>query len=332
MQKARGRNNTSALFGVHQIPSTQQICNLLNPISPDRLAPVFVDVVESLHRHGALEGYRGAGDRVLIALDGTEYHCSASIHCPQCSTRTSTNGKTQYYYPAALIPVILAPDQAAVFPLPLEFVRPQDGQAKQDCARNAGTRWLHRWARSISVWRTTVLGDDLTAIRPFASNDLLLRDGDDALLVGWCELATTDAVGNGLCRNAWASSEPVTEAKVAAGRSRWKIKNENNPMFKTKGDNCEHNDGHGKQHLAALLASLILLAFLAHTVLDLLDRRYPAVRQHLSSHRTFCEHLRALTQYLPFESWDQLFDFMLAALQSAQPPPARRSGAKQGQI
>ena len=63
-------------------------------------------------------------------------------------------------------------------------------------------------------------------------------------------------------------------ALVVAGRSRWKIENENNNTLKTKGYNFEHNYGHGKQHLAALLASLILLAFLAHTVLDLLDQRY----------------------------------------------------------
>jgi len=294
MQKERGRNNAGALFGMHQIPSTQQIGNLLDPIAPDLLAPVFVDVVESLHRHGALEGYRSVDGRVLIALDGIEYHCSESIHCPQCSTRTPTNGKTQYH-PVALTPVILAPDQATLFPLPPEFVRPQDGQAKQDCALNAGTRWLHRWGRPISAWRTTVLGDDLYCHQPFCAqvlaqglaflfvclppshtllyewvadfertgevltltrtrwtgqqrltddpyrwlNDLPLRDGDDALLVGWCELTTTAAAGHGLYRNAWASSEPVTAANVVAlvvaARSHWKIENENNNTLKTKG-------------------------------------------------------------------------------------------------
>jgi hypothetical protein len=150
------------------------------------------------------------------------------------------------------------------------------------------------------------------------------RDGDDALWVGGCELTTPDVAGQVLYHNAWASSEPVTAANVVAlvvaARSRWKIENANNHTLKTKGYPFERNDGHGKPHLAALLASLILLAFLAHIVLDLLDRRYEAVRQHLPSRRTFFEHLRALTQYLPFESWDQLFDFMLETLQSAQPP------------
>lgn len=160
-------------------------------------------------------------------------------------------------------------------------------------------------------------------------NDLPLRDGDDALLVGCCELTTTDAAGNLLHRNAWASSVPVTKDNVvdlvADARSRWKVENENNNTLKTKGYNFEHNYGHGKQHRASLLASLMLLAFLAHTVLDLLDQPYRAIRQHLPSRRTFFEHLRALTLYMPFTSWDHLFDFMLEALQPAQPKPRRRS-------
>ena len=118
---------------------------------------------------------------------------------------------------------------------------------------------------------------------------------------------------------------------VAAGRSRWKIENENNNTLKTQGYRFEHNYGHGKQHLAAVLASLTLLAFLAHTVLDRLDQRYQAVRRHLPSRRTFFEHLRALAQYLPFDSWDHLFNFMLEALEPAQPPPARRSGTRRRQ-
>jgi hypothetical protein len=159
-------------------------------------------------------------------------------------------------------------------------------------------------------------------------NDVPLRDGEDALRVGWCELTTTDPTGRVLYRNAWATSHPLGPhnlvATVAAGRSRWKIENENNNTLKTKGYRFEHNYGHGKRHLSAVLASLILLAFLVHTVLDLLDRGYRAVRARLPSRTTFFEHLRALLQYLPFESWERLLDFMLEALSPTPPKtPAR---------
>jgi hypothetical protein len=58
IQKEHGENNASALFGVHRIPSTQQIGNLLDPISADQLAPVFFELIEALHRHDALGNSR----------------------------------------------------------------------------------------------------------------------------------------------------------------------------------------------------------------------------------------------------------------------------------
>ena len=87
-----------------------------------------------------------------------------------------------------------------------------------------------------------------------------LRDGEDALSVDWCELITTDEAGKTLYRNSFASSLPVSADNVreivAAGRTRWKIENENNNTLKTKGYRFEHNFGHGQQHLSATLASM----------------------------------------------------------------------------
>ena len=148
--------------------------------------------------------------------------------------------------------------------------------------------------------------------------DLPLKNGVDALLVSWCELVTTDANGKVGYRNAWATSHRIDADNVvalaAAGRARWKIENENNNTLKTKGYHFEHNFGHGKQHLSNLLATMILMAFLLHTALDLLDVRYRAVRVALPSRRTFFEHVRALLHYLPFDNWDHLITFMLNSL------------------
>jgi hypothetical protein len=50
-----------------------------------------------------------------------------------------------------------------------------------------------------------------------------LRDRDDALMVNWCELTTTDAAGQVLYRNAWATSHRIDHSNVqavtAAGRA-----------------------------------------------------------------------------------------------------------------
>ena len=104
MQYERGANNAGTLFGVDQIPSDQQIRNRLDPIPPESVFEVFVEFVEALYEPGALASHRGPHGGVMIAFDGVQYHSSKTIHCPQCSTRTLSNGQTHYY----LFPLNLA--------------------------------------------------------------------------------------------------------------------------------------------------------------------------------------------------------------------------------
>jgi hypothetical protein len=66
-----------------------------------------------------------------------------------------------------------------------------------------------------------------------------------------------------------------------------------------------------------VLVTLMLLAFLTHTVLQLCDHAYQQVRLLLATRKTFFDDLRALTGYLFFASWDALLDFMLTHLEPA---------------
>ena len=122
MQQERGRNNATSLFGVHRIPSDPQIRNLLDPVAPHHLYPLLIDTVEGLYRLGELESHRALAG-LLVALDGTEYFTSEAISCPGCSTRTLANGKTEHVH-AVITPVVVAPGQEAVFPLPPEVLCP----------------------------------------------------------------------------------------------------------------------------------------------------------------------------------------------------------------
>lgn len=150
-----------------------------------------------------------------------------------------------------------------------------------------------------------------------------LRKSDDALRVNWCEIRETDDKGKVIYLNSFITDFAIGDHNiielVEAGRSRWKIENENNNTLKTKGYNFEHNFGHGKKHLASVLAALILLAFLAHTVLDFFDACYRLLREHLSSRKMFFDDIRALTRYLCFESWKDLLEFMLEQLEIPVP-------------
>jgi len=141
-------------------------------------------------------------------------------------------------------------------------------------------------------------------------NQVPLRDSDDALLVNWCELVITNAKGKIIYQNA---------AIVTAGRTRWKVENENNNTLKTKGYNLEHNFGHGQNQLAAFLATLNILSLLFHTLLALNDIKYRLLRAHLSTRKTFFDDLRALTRYVCFDSWDHLLTFMIEGLELEVP-------------
>ena len=146
-------------------------------------------------------------------------------------------------------------------------------------------------------------------------NQVPLRDAKDALNVNWCEITTTDKNDKVLYKNSFATSLPIDDKNVIdiieAGRSRWKIENENNNVLKNNGYHFEHNYGHGKNFLSNILATLNILAFLVHTVLDWMDDKYRLLREKLPSRRRFFEDIRVLTSYLCFDSWDALMDFML---------------------
>lgn len=152
------------------------------------------------------------------------------------------------------------------------------------------------------------------------ANKLHLNGDPAALEVNWCELTITrEDTGAVLYKNAFVTdfevSDTTIEAIVRDGRARWKVENENNNVLKTKGYHIEHNFGHGQQHLASLLLSLNLLAFLFHTILDLVNEQYRAIRQKLGRRRTFFQDLEALLRYFTFETWDEVFLFMFQGLE-----------------
>ena len=70
------------------------------------------------------------------------------------------------YFHQVLAATLVAPGHAQALPLPPEFIRPQDGHAKQDCERQAVKRWLRRLGPRYGALRPVYLGDDLYACQP----------------------------------------------------------------------------------------------------------------------------------------------------------------------
>jgi hypothetical protein len=151
-------------------------------------------------------------------------------------------------------------------------------------------------------------------------NGVPLRRGEDALLVNWCEITITrEDTGKQRYHNAFITNHDLNGDNVVPlvrdGRARWKSENETNNVLKTKGYHLEHNFGHGQQNLANFMITLNLLAFLFHTLLDLLDEQYGTLRQELVTRQDFFNDLRALLRYMLFDNWNHLMHFMLVGLE-----------------
>ena len=383
MREARGCDNAQSLFGITRIPSDNQVRQMLDPVPPEALHPLFDQVLDALRDEGLLKDFRGVHQSTLIALDGTGYRSSAKVHGPCCSHLTPEKGPRIYFH-TALTPVMVAPARAEVFALRPEYIAPQDGHEKQDCEIAAAKRWLQA---NFELYRrhgpVTLLGDDIYAHQPFCRQVLLhdghflftakpsshialyrwiedlqpgpdlrtlrlrvrekaetltsiyrwangapLAEGEDALKVNWFELRVTNAQGETVYHNAWVSDWQIDETNVASlaasARARWKIENENNNVLKNYRYHLEHNFGHGDEYLSMILVLLNVLAFLFHTVLDLVDEVYQRLRTHLRARKTFFTDLQALTRYIHFADWDQLLNFMYVQLELDQPAASRR--------
>src|SRR4029453_4138644 len=119
--------------------------------------------------------------------------------------------------------------------------------------------------------------------------------GQGAPKVNWLSIEIHNARGKLTYRNSFIPDLPVTRENVAdladCARARWKIENETFNVLKNGGYHLEHNFGHGKQHLSALLACFNLLAFAIHTVCDLAKGAWRHARETLGPRTRFFHNL-----------------------------------------
>jgi hypothetical protein len=139
LEEGHGRSNCQTLFGMTAIASDNYIRLMLDGAAPAAFDGLFFKAIEVA---GPLTPFQCLGGRALIALDGSEHHCSRKIKCQQCSTRRRSDGGTEYFH-AFLGASIVAPGHKQVLPLPPEFIAPQDG-AETRCRGRAPAAGVSR--------------------------------------------------------------------------------------------------------------------------------------------------------------------------------------------
>ena len=157
-------------------------------------------------------------------------------------------------------------------------------------------------------------------------NDLYIKSPksktDEPLKTNWCEVVITNTKGKKLYHNCFISDIKIHQNNIEdiakAGRSRWKIENENNNTLKTKGYHLNHNFGHGKENLSQTLCSLNILAFLSHTIQELHDELYAALLQNIGTKEEFFIGINFITTLFRFKSFKKLMEFILISRQTEE--------------
>src|SRR5881397_1691610 len=114
--KERAEGNLHTIYGIERVPCDTQMRELLDPVVPKALRPVFKSVFTQLQRGKALEPMVFLDGCYLLALDGTGYFSSTTIHCDSCLHKVHRNGAVTYSH-QMLGAAIIHPDVRAVMPL-----------------------------------------------------------------------------------------------------------------------------------------------------------------------------------------------------------------------
>lgn len=175
--KRRYDQNLKNLFGIGQIPSDTQMRQILDEVDPESLRSVFAEVFRQLQRGKALEDFVFHEGCYLLALDGTGYFSSQTIHCDSCLEKLNKKTGAVTYQHQMLGAVLVHPDCKEVIPLAPEPIHKQDGSTKNDCERNAAKRLLRKIRKEHPRLPLLIVEDGLASNGPHVREliDLDLR-------------------------------------------------------------------------------------------------------------------------------------------------------------
>jgi hypothetical protein len=161
----RAEGNLHTIYGIERVPCDTYMREILDPVSPKSLRPVFKSLFRQLQRGKALEEMVFLDGYYLLALDGTGYFSSTTIHCESCLQRVHRNGSLTYYH-QMLGAAIIHPDVRTVIPLMPEPIGTHDGTDKNDCERNAAKRFIVKLRQDHPHLKFIVTEDSLSSNAP----------------------------------------------------------------------------------------------------------------------------------------------------------------------
>jgi Transposase DDE domain len=163
--RQRAEGNLQTIYSLERVPCDTYMRERLDPVVPDSLRPVFTGVFGQLQRGKALEAMVFFQGCYLLALDGTGYFSSQTIHCSSCLEAQHRDGSITYAH-QLLGAALIHPDRREVIPLMPEAMLKQGGSEKNDCERNAAKRLMAKLRREHPHLRVIVTEDGLSSNAP----------------------------------------------------------------------------------------------------------------------------------------------------------------------
>lgn len=192
--------NLKNMFAVQAIASDAVLRKTIDLVDTENIHPCFTALFQHLQRGKQLVPYQLDSGHYLIAVDGSQYFSSQSVHCPSCLITKGGKSRPRYSH-QILQAVLLHPNMRQVIPLAPEPIIKADGNEKNDCERNAGKRLVAKIRCAHPKLKTMVTGDGLYSNQPFIdvlkahamSFVLVAKPTDHKVLFQWVE--ELDALG-----------------------------------------------------------------------------------------------------------------------------------------
>jgi hypothetical protein len=126
--------------------------------------------------------------------------------------------------------------------------------------------------------------------------------------------------GKVIYHNTWITDFTLTKENayiiMRGGRARWKIENETFNTLKNQGYNFGHNYGLGEKYLAAVFATLMMLAFLVDQIQQLCCALFQSVWKKLGSKSSLWESIRSYFKCFLVESMGAIFMALLYGIRT----------------
>jgi hypothetical protein len=164
-RRMNDESNLKRVFGIHNVASDSQLREILDPVDPDLLRAMFSDIFYQLQRGKALEPFAYYQGCFLLSIDGTGSFSTEKLSSASCLEKKHKNGRITYHQ-QVLGAAIVHPDYKEVVPLAPEMIVKQDGNAKNDCERNAAKRFLKKVRQDHPRLGLIVIEDGLSSNAP----------------------------------------------------------------------------------------------------------------------------------------------------------------------